>query len=108
MKKNNSVLVAGVLFFAVIIVLFAWPRLNNPNRATIAVWKDSDVDCLPSHQNAVLHIHTGLRIFTDGKAEVIPANIGIVGGCMAELHTHEQDGVIHIESVNSGKTFTLG
>lgn len=85
-----------------------WPRLTNPNRKIIGIWKDLGMGCLPSHQNAALHIHAGLRLFDADKTEVIPANIGIVQGCMAEVHTHESDGVIHIESVKAGETFTLG
>lgn len=107
MKKNNSALLGGALLFIAIVILFSWPRLANPYRKTISMWKDLGVDCLPSHQNANLHIHPTLTIKVDGKKEIIPANIGIVQGCMAETHTHDADGVIHIESVEAGRTFTL-
>ena len=36
----------------------------------------------------------------------MPANIGVSPGCVQELHTHEPDGVIHVESdVDKGYTF---
>lgn len=61
------------------------------------------VQCLTSE---VFHIHPELKIFVDGKAETIPGNIGIAPGCTYELHTHEADGVIHVESaIDRGYTF---
>ena len=44
------------------------------------------------------HIHPILRIIANGKPQEIPANIGIKGGCMNPLHTHDASGVLHVES----------
>lgn len=43
-----------------------------------------------------LHRHARLRIFIEGKARDIPANIGI-GVVHRPVHTHDPDGVIHLE-----------
>jgi hypothetical protein len=69
------------------------------------------------------HIHAHLTIFVDGAARQIPLGIGIgkprtvestgVGGfvvsgsCFMWLHTHANDGILHIESPTAA-TYTLG
>jgi hypothetical protein len=53
------------------------------------------------------HIHPMLRIIIDGKDQVIPADIGIVNGCMNAIHTHDATGKLHVESPVQ-KDFTLG
>src|SRR5207244_304602 len=44
------------------------------------------------------HIHPHLDIVILGQKQEIPADIGIVAGCMNPIHTHDQSGQIHIES----------
>lgn len=44
-----------------------------------------------------LHWHPRLDIYIKGEKQGIPANIGIAGSIHKELHTHEKDGVIHME-----------
>ena len=46
------------------------------------------------------HIHAHLDIYVDGKPFVVPSQIGIdpEGRCLYWLHTHDDSGVIHIES----------
>jgi hypothetical protein len=59
-------------------------------------------------EHFVSHIHTHLDIFINGKEVVVPSNIGIIpGNCIYWLHTHDDTGVIHIESPDD-RTFTLG
>ncbi len=53
------------------------------------------------------HIHPVLKMTLLGKAQEIPANIGITPLCMNAIHTHDASGVIHIES-SVKKDFTLG
>lgn len=44
------------------------------------------------------HIHPHLSILVDGMEQVIPKGIGIASPtCIRPLHTHETDGVIHVE-----------
>ena len=70
----------------------------------------------------VLHNHVHLAVLVDGRNIIIPANIGIdpplyrdhlmdiygtLNPQVAPLHTHSNDGVIHIES-NKVHEFSLG
>jgi hypothetical protein len=74
-------------------------------------------------EKTVTHVHTHLTIFVDGKARVIPYGVGIpgnqavqtangpfveTGSCFYWLHTHAEDGIIHVESPSTAETFTLG
>ena len=74
-------------------------------------------------EKTVVHVHTHLTIFVDGKQRVIPYGIGIpgfqavstpegpfidTGSCFYWLHVHAEDGIIHIESPSTTDTFTLG
>jgi len=79
------------------------------------------VQCNTSEQ-ALFHIHAHLTIFVNGQQRQIPYGIGIPnvraqqtpqgpfaasGSCFYWLHTHADDGIIHIESPVQ-QTFTLG
>jgi hypothetical protein len=64
------------------------------------------------NEAVVRHDHMHVDIFVDGKAQTIPAYIGIEGGAQstgfAPLHTHDTSGVIHIEAADANARFTLG
>lgn len=68
----------------------------------------SGVEC---HRNEQFnyHVHAHLDVFVDGQQQQIPANVGILSSptCFFWLHTHSNDGVIHIEAPQT-RTFTLG
>jgi hypothetical protein len=54
------------------------------------------------------HIHAHLDIFINGKPSVVPSQIGIIPNkCLYWMHTHDDTGVIHIESPEN-RNFTLG
>lgn len=53
------------------------------------------------------HIHTHLDIFVNSHQITVPSLIGITDSCFYWLHTHDQSGIIHIESPVK-KEFTLG
>lgn len=53
------------------------------------------------------HIHPELTILVDGKNIAIPHNLGVNTAGMTSLHTHDEEGVIHVESPIQ-KDFTLG
>jgi hypothetical protein len=74
-------------------------------------------------ESTVFHIHVHLGIFVDGAEVVVPYGIGIGepwqvtstrlgpfvadGSCFYWMHTHTQDGVVHVESPIR-RDFTLG
>jgi hypothetical protein len=55
------------------------------------------------------HVHAHLDIFVDGKPFIVPAQIGIdpEGQCLYWIHTHDDSGIIHIESPFE-REFTIG
>jgi hypothetical protein len=64
---------------------------------------------LLSAEGEVLHIHQHLDVFVSGKPASVPAGIGIDpgGNFISPLHTHDDSGVMHVESPTK-TTFTLG
>ena len=80
------------------------------------------VQCQAGEQT-VVHVHTHLTIFVNGKAQVIPYGIGVPGfqavqtangpfvqsgSCFYWLHVHAYDGIVHVESPTTSQGFTLG
>ena len=102
------------------------PIPNGPALATLqnaATGTTVDGVQCDSGEQLVSHVHTHLTIFVNGQARVVPYGIGIpgfqaartkhgafveTGSCFYWLHTHADDGVIHIESPSSHESFTLG
>jgi hypothetical protein len=59
-------------------------------------------------EHLTFHIHAHLDIFINGKPYTVPAQIGIVPDkCLYWMHTHDDSGVIHIESPEI-RNFTVG
>jgi hypothetical protein len=98
----------------------AQPLASN---ATSAKGQTVDgISCGGSEQTA-FHVHSHLTIFVNGVQREIPYGIGIMpprqvqnatggsfvvsGSCFYWLHTHADDGVVHIESPVV-RTYTLG
>lgn len=82
------------------------PPLAPPS-ATINGHPIDGVQCNSSEQ-LVFHIHTHLTIFVNGSARQVPLGVGFFdNSCLYWLHTHQPDGIIHIESPDQ-RTFTLG
>ena len=102
------------------------PIPSGPKLATLinaATGQTIDgVQCQAGEQ-LVVHVHTHLTIFVNGKQQVIPYGIGIpgfqavqltggpfveTGTCFYWLHVHAEDGIIHIESPSDNISYTLG
>jgi len=82
-----------------------WSANNAGLRARL-----KDIGLYPSSGGKdVLHIHEHIDISINGKPVVVPALIGIdqIAGFMSPIHTHRNNGIIHIES-SVARTFTLG
>lgn len=104
MKGKNIVWLIAIV--VVIIGLMIWGRTASKDVA--GHWEDTQVLCLPAgHANLAYHIHPALKIFVDGEEEAVPANIGVSDNCMAEIHTHDGTGKIHIETTSAGREITL-
>lgn len=88
-----------------------------------ATGSESGVDCGATEVVAT-HTHTHLAVFVDGVLRPIPPGVGMVGtlqsqstpqgtfvtgssNCLYWLHTHAQDGIIHVEAP-AGRSFFLG
>jgi hypothetical protein len=76
---------------------------DNPNFPVV-----NDIACQANEQLAY-HNHAHLSIYVNGSAVSLPAGIGIApdNSCIYWLHTHDSNGVIHIESPNAN-TYSLG
>jgi hypothetical protein len=82
-----------------------WPRNTAGLRARLNALG------LPAlaQEGTALHIHQHLDVSVDGRRVTVPAGIGIdeLEGFISPLHTHDESGVIHVESPDV-RTFTLG
>lgn len=60
-------------------------------------------------EGQALHTHQHLDVVIEGKTVLVPASIGIdwLNRFISPVHTHDETGIIHIESPTVG-TFTLG
>jgi hypothetical protein len=59
-------------------------------------------------EHLTFHIHAHLDISINGNPYTIPSQIGIIPNkCLYWMHTHDDTGVIHIESPEN-RNFTLG
>jgi len=106
-KKGNPLV--GLLIFlaaimgAVAIVLF----VGNFGGVDVDVEEGGKIRFIRPGERLAMHIHAGLRIIINGEEVKIPAGVGIVGDRERILHTHEPNGVIHIESPVI-RDYTLG
>jgi hypothetical protein len=77
-----------------------------PDRSTDTGGKGATVAGVTCLQNESYHLHAHLTIIKDGVTQRIPQEIGLTG-CAYELHTHDNSGMIHVETAVA-KKFTLG
>jgi len=57
------------------------------------------IPCQSTGQESI-HFHVHVTIYINGKRTLVPARVGIAPGdsCLYWLHTHDESGVIHIET----------
>lgn len=60
-------------------------------------------------ENLAVHYHAHLDVIVDGRPVTVPAGLGIdeARHLIAPLHTHDETGIVHIESATD-VPFTLG
>lgn len=93
---NKKTVILGVIGVVIIGLLLLSQYLQ---KTTVSMWKDTSISCLPNgHENLYQHIHQSLTIRINGELQPLPGNLGVAPGCMAEIHTHEGNDTIHVES----------
>ncbi len=60
-----------------------------------------------SRERLDYHVHSQLAIFIEGEQVPVPGQIGIRDNCLFWLHTHGEDGLIHVEAPERLE-YTLG
>jgi hypothetical protein len=93
-------------------VLATGPASNAKNQAIASdnpAYPVVDNIACQTHEQLAYHIHAHLSIYVDGQSVSLPAGIGIASdkSCIYWLHTHDSNGIIHIESPNAN-TYSLG
>lgn len=114
-KKWIKIGVGGlIMMFIGLTFAFAWiiaPSMNSSLLASASTNNNGTtvggISC-DSMEHFIMHIHVHLDIFINGKPYQVPSEIGIVSNqCIYWLHTHDDTGIIHIESPEE-RDFTLG
>ena len=104
-RKINKLIIIGIIVSISLVIGFAMTNIKILSNANASVPIDG-IKC-EAMESTIFHIHVHLDIFINGQNSTVPALIGITNSCFYWLHTHDDTGIIHIESpVN--KTFTLG
>jgi hypothetical protein len=101
-----------IILFATILSLgMTWstaPIYSTPSPTTrTSAPVIDDISC-DSMEHLNMHIHSHLDIFINGSSYPVPSDVGrIPDQCIYWMHTHDDKGVIHIESPED-RNFTLG
>jgi hypothetical protein len=82
-----------------------WPVPSDP----LAGARAAGLSVAPMEGN-VQHFHAHLDIIVNGQPVTVPANMGIsqTQQALSEMHTHDERGVIHLESADAKERYTLG
>lgn len=103
MKKHKTKIIWTVVIVGLMGLMY-W----GGGASSAATWEDTEISCLAGgHQGLAFHIHSDLSVTIDGQQQIIPANTGINSTCMAEVHTHDASGYIHVESTDRSAVLTL-
>ena len=104
---NKNLIVFSLIFAAALGGLIFWQKENNAAPGNQKAEVASTVPYLLPNLPLKQHIHPELKIFVDGVEEALPAEIGLTLTQHRAIHTHETDGVIHIEAQDT-REYTLG
>jgi hypothetical protein len=103
-RRRKYMMIIIPVIIAVAAASIAGAILYQPPTA-VAI---SGIECNRSEQHNY-HIHSGLDIFVNGVQQQVPSNIGILSSpsCLYWLHTHAENGIIHVEAPAT-REFTVG
>ena len=87
-------------------IMHAQPWPNNTEQLPARL---AELD-LPELSDAAgaLHHHIQLYIYVDGQPVVVPQNIGLSQTAASPLHTHDDTGLVHVESADPNFAPVLG
>lgn len=99
------VVLAGASISVSSLSYYLW---QNEHTASQRYWKDTTVPCLShSHGGVDDHGSAQLSILIDDMPQLIPADIGISTECVADIHTHDNTGRLHLHLHDNAKRATL-
>jgi hypothetical protein len=107
-KKIKRFIVIGLIIAVAIAigVAMASSKFLSSSSSAAALTIDG-IQCNAAEQ-LVFHNHAHLDIFINGQPFTVPSQVGIIPGkCIYWLHTHDDSGIVHIESPVT-RNFTLG
>jgi hypothetical protein len=106
-KKIKKFIVIGLIAAAAIGIGLAVASSKFLSSSNASAQTVDGIQCNAVEQ-LLFHNHAHLDIFIGGQPYTVPSQIGIIPGkCIYWLHTHDDSGVIHIESPVT-RNFTLG
>jgi hypothetical protein len=106
-KKIKKIIVIGVIIVVAIGIGVAVASSKFLSSSSASALTIDGIQCNASEQ-LVFHNHAHLDIYVNGQRYKVTSQIGIVPGkCIYWLHTHDDSGIIHIESPVA-RNFTLG
>jgi len=89
--------IAVALLFSVIVAAILYAGFTKAP-VPVVRYGDTSVFCVPEEHDALdTEFTMQLNITVDDEAETVPANIGNTMHCMAEIHTHREDGAVYVE-----------
>ena len=106
-KKIKRFIVIGLIIVVAIGIGVAVASSKFLSSSSVAALTIDGIQCNAAEQ-LVFHNHAHLDIFINGQPFTVPSQVGIVPGkCIYWLHTHDDSGIVHIESPVT-RNFTLG
>jgi len=89
---------AVIILISIAVVLAAQSYLAGLRTPPTTTQEDLLKNFLTPQDKLAMHIHPRIQIFVDGQEVKVPAGIGISRGKEKYIHTHSDDGIIHVES----------
>ncbi len=104
-KNKNKLIAIGII---AAIVAGAAYFLNKADNTVDSTYPSIDGIPCETQEYGTFHIHAHLDAFVNGQHVTVPQYIGIKDNtCLYWLHTHDNSGIMHIESPKQ-QNFTLG
>jgi hypothetical protein len=104
-RKRKYMMIIVPVIIAVAVAGAVGAIFNQPPAAAMPI---SGIECEGTERHEY-HVHSHLDVFVDGTQREVPSNVGILSSppCLYWLHTHSNDGLIHVEAP-APQEFMLG